>query len=68
MAVTVTPDLKGIKLQLNLEKGTQTISNCNVAATNESLYALATAVEPLLASPVEEIVRIKEEVLIAEEA
>ena len=64
--MAVTADLKGVKLQLDLEKGTQTISNCNVAATDESLYALGVAVGSLIASPVEEIVRIEEKVLIAE--
>lgn len=64
--MAVTADLKGVKLQLDLEKGTQTISNCNVAATDENLYALGIAVGSLIASPVEEIVRIEEKVLIAE--
>lgn len=64
--MAVTADMKGIKLQLDLEKGTQTISKCNAAASNESLYALGQAVGELIASPVEQIVRIEETVLIAE--
>lgn len=64
--MAVTTELKGIKLVLDLEKGSQTVANCNVAATNESLNALGKAVAGLIASPVENIVRVEETILIEE--
>lgn len=64
--MAVVADPKGLKIQLDLEKGTQTVSGCNAKATNEQLYALGTAVGTLTQSPVEAIVRIEETVLIAE--
>lgn len=64
--MAVTTELKGIKLVLDLEKGSQTVSNCNAAASNESLNALGKAVASVLASPVEAIVRVEEKILIEE--
>ena len=64
--MAVTTELKGIKLVLDLEKGSQTVSNCNVTATNESLNALGKAVAGLVDSPVEAIVRVEEKILIEE--
>ena len=64
--MAVTTELKGIKLVLDLEKGSQTVSNCNVAASDESLNALGKAVASVLASPVEAIVRVEEKILIEE--
>ena len=64
--MAVTTELKGIKLVLDLEKGSQTVADCNVAATNESLNALGKAVGSLTASPVEAIVRVEETILIEE--
>ncbi|WP_054743176.1 DUF1659 domain-containing protein [Cellulosilyticum ruminicola] len=64
--MAVTTVLKGIKLVLNLEKGSQTVAHCNAAASNESLNALGKAVANLVASPVETIVKVEETVLIEE--
>ncbi|WP_054742700.1 DUF1659 domain-containing protein [Cellulosilyticum ruminicola] len=64
--MAVTTELKGIKVVLDLEKGSQTVSNCNIAASNESLNALGKAVAGLIDSPVEAIVRVEETILIEE--
>nr|WP_302598863.1 hypothetical protein [uncultured Cellulosilyticum sp.] len=64
--MAITTELKGIKLVLDLEKGSQTIPNCNPSATDESLNALGKAVAGLVQSPVEAIVKVEETVLIEE--
>lgn len=62
----VSAALKGIKLTLNLEEGSQTISGCNAAATNEQLYALGDAVSELEAKRVDSIVKVEESILVKE--
>ena len=64
--MAIVTELKGIKLTLDLESGTQTISGCNPAATNENLNALGKAVGSLCKSPVEAIVKVEETILIEE--
>ncbi len=64
--MAVTTELKGIKLVLDLEKGSQTISGCNPSATNEGLNALGKAVASLVQSPIEAIVKVEETILIEE--
>lgn len=64
--MAITTELKGIKLVLDLEKGSQTIPDCNPSATDENLNALGKAVAGLVQSPVEAIVKVEETVLIEE--
>lgn len=64
--MAITTELKGIKLVLDLEKGSQTVANCSPLASNESLNALGKAVASLVESPVEAIVKVEETVLIEE--
>ncbi len=62
----VSTAIKGVKVVLKLAEGSQTISNCNVEATNENLYALATAVGKLEAQRVDAITKVEETTLINE--
>ena len=62
----VSTEIKGVKVVLKLAEGSQTISNCNVEATNEKLYALATAVGKLEAQRVDAITKVEETTLINE--
>lgn len=60
----VNTALKGVKIVLKLEEGSQTISGCNTEATDEQLYALGDAVSKLEAKGVEAISKIVESTLI----
>lgn len=62
----ITTALKGMKVVLKLAEGSQTIANCNEAATDEKLYALATAVAKLEAQRVDSITKVVETTLINE--
>lgn len=64
--MAITTEFKGIKLVLDLEKGSQTVANCSPTATNENLNALGKAVASLIASPVESVVKVEETILIEE--
>lgn len=64
--MAVTSELKGVKLVLDLTKGSQTISNCNPQATDENLSALATAVGALESEQVQTVVKVVETVLTVE--
>lgn len=64
--MAVITEFKGIKLVLDLEKGSQTIANCSPEASDENLNALGKAVASLVESPVEAIVKVEETVLIEE--
>ena len=64
--MAVTTELKGVKVILNLEKGTQTISNCNPTASDDNLALLGQAVATLTKYPAEEMVKQVQNVLIPE--
>ena len=64
--MAVKTELKGIKLVLDLEKGSQTIPNCNPSATDENLSALAQVVATLESTQLENVVKVVETVLIQE--
>ena len=62
----VTTVVKGTKVVLKLAEGSQTISNCNIEATDEELYKLGSAVSKLEAQRVDEITKVVESTLITE--
>ena len=64
--MAVVSELKGVKIVLDLEKGTQTIPNCNPSATDENLSNLALAVASLESTQLENVVKVVETVLIQE--
>lgn len=64
--MAITADLKGVKLVLKLAKGSQTISNCNRAATDEALNSLGKAVATLQKEELETVVKVVETTLIEE--
>lgn len=64
--MAVVKELKGVKLTLDLAKGTQTISNCNPSATDEQLNSLGKAVSALCKEETEQIIKVEENVLIEE--
>ena len=61
--MAVISEIKGTKLSLKLDKGTQTVSNCNASATNEQLYKLAEAVGTLTEASVASVVKVVETTL-----
>lgn len=61
--MAVISEIKGTKLTLKLSKGTQTVSNCNAAATNEQLYKLAQAVGTLTEEAVASVIKVVETTL-----
>lgn len=64
MAVFEIPGKSSVRL--DLESGTQTISNVSLAATNDQVMKLANAVAPAINSPVEKVVRVTTTTLIGE--
>ena len=57
---------KGVKVVLKLADGSQTISDCNMSATNDQLFALGSAVSKLEKEEVETITKVEETTLIGE--
>ena len=57
---------KGVKVVLKLTEGSQTISDCNMSATDDQLFALGTAVSKLEKEEVESITKVEETTLIGE--
>lgn len=57
---------KGVKLTLKLGKGSQTISECNMEATNEQLFSLAGAVAKLEKEEMSTVTKVIESTLIGE--
>ena len=57
---------KGVKVVLKLADGSQTISDCNMSATDDELFALGTAVSKLVKEEVETITKVEETALIGE--
>ena len=55
--MAITSEFTDLKLSLQLDKGTQTVGNLKTDATDESLYAVATAVSPLLAESIANVVK-----------
>ena len=64
----VTAELKSTKVVLKLAEGSQTISGCNQAATDDQLYALAKAVSKLEAQSVDTVTKVTETTLVNEQA
>ena len=64
--MAVFEEVKGVKVVLNLVKGSQTISGCKVDAAPEDLYALAGAVGSLQQEAVDTITKIQETLLVQE--
>lgn len=62
----ITADIKGTKVVLKLAEGSQTVTDCNIGATNEQLYALATAVAKLEKEELEGVTKVVETNLISE--
>lgn len=62
----ITADIKGTKVILKMTGGSQTIPDCNQDATNNELYALATAVAKLEKEALEGITKVVETILISE--
>lgn len=62
----VTSKMAGIKVVLDLNEGSQTISNCNKSATDEQLHNLGKAVASLEKEGVEAISKVVEYSLIEE--
>jgi len=56
--------VKGVKVVLKLTDGSQTISECNMGATDDQLFALATAVAKLTKEEVETVSKVEETLLI----
>lgn len=63
MIMAVTEKLKGVKVVLDLAKGSQTISNCKGDATADELYTLGTAVASLQNEALDQIVKVQETIL-----
>lgn len=64
--MAVTTEVKGVKLVLKLEKGTQTVSNCSQSATNDALYEIGSAVATLQNEQVTDVSKVVETILIEE--
>lgn len=64
MAVLEIPGKTSVRL--DLESGTQTISNVSLAASNNQVMKLANAVAPAIDSAVEKVVRVTTATLIGE--
>lgn len=61
MAVTET--IQEVKVVLDLTKGTQTIPNCKLDASAQSLHDIGTAVGSLHAEDVQKIIKVTETLL-----
>lgn len=57
---------KGVKVVLDLKEGTQTVSGCNLSATDDQLYALAMAVAQLEDEDVVDVTKVVETTLMAD--
>lgn len=55
---------KGVKVVLKLTKGSQTVADCNMEATNDQLFALATSVAKLTKEQIETVSKVEETLLI----
>ena len=64
--MAITADVKNVKVSLKLAKGSQTISDCNKAASVDGLYAVAIAVAGLLNEELEAVTKVEETSLIEE--
>ncbi|WP_069999255.1 DUF1659 domain-containing protein [Cellulosilyticum sp. I15G10I2] len=64
--MAVTAEVKGVKLILKLNKGSQTVSNCSQSATDDALYAIGGAVASLQQEEVTNLTKVVETILIAE--
>ncbi len=64
--MAVQSQVKSTKVVLKLEKGSQTISNCNPAASDEALYNLAEAVADLEANMAVGVTKVVETTLVSE--
>ncbi len=64
--MAVTTEVKGVKLILKLEKGSQTIANCCQNASNEALYEIGSAAASLQKEQVTNLSKVVETILIAE--
>lgn len=64
--MAVSADVKGVKVVLKLEKGSQTISDCSKTATDEKLFEIGDAVATLQQEPVTGIVKVVESTLLNE--
>ncbi|MDF2614093.1 MAG: hypothetical protein K0S71_1879 [Clostridia bacterium] len=62
--MAVTAEVKGVKLVLKLEKGSQTVSNCSQVATDDALYLIGDAVANLQKEQVTSISKVIETTLI----
>ena len=62
--MAITAEVKGIKVVLDLEKGSQTIANCNQSATDEALYEIGSAVATLQSENVSSVNKVVETILI----
>lgn len=62
----VTSAVKSMKVVLKLAEGSQTITNCSAAASDEALYTLGNAVGKLEAKRVDAITKVVETTLINE--
>ena len=62
--MAVTAEVKGVKLVLKLEKGSQTVSNCSQGASNDALYAIGDAVASLQKEQVTSVSKVVESTLI----
>ena len=55
---------KNVKVVLKLAEGSQTISDCSMSATNDQLFALATAVGTLTKEAIDTVSKVEETLLI----
>lgn len=62
--MAVTAEVKGVKLVLKLEKGSQTVSNCSQGASDDALYAIGDAVASLQRENVASMSKVVETILI----
>lgn len=62
--MAIKADVKNVKVVLKLAKGSQTVSDCNKAATSEGLYNVGLAVANLLSEELEEVTKVEETSLI----
>jgi len=62
--MAVTAEVKGVKLVLKLEKGSQTVSNCSQSGSDDALHAIGKAVATLQKEQVTSISKVVEAVLI----
>ena len=60
MHMAITSVLDEIKLSLKFTKGSQTLSHCNPAATNDQLHTLGKAVASLNAESLDTMMKVEE--------